>query len=144
HAPPRRRPSHVLGPDPADSTLMDLATFRAEFGRWMAGHAADLDRFRRLPTDLDGQFAVLGELQRLLFDAGWLRWGWPEELGGLGGSSLLRGVLSEELAAAGCPPPLRLGLMDGRAAALARLSPGIAARALPPPVPACEAGGPGR
>src|SRR5438445_13733724 len=50
---------------------MDLETFRAELGRWLADHAADLDRFRHLPTDLDGQFAVLGDLQRLLFDAGW-------------------------------------------------------------------------
>jgi len=111
---------------------MDLATFRAEFGRWMAGHAADLDRFRRLPTDLDGQFAVLGELQRLLFDAGWLRWGWPEELGGLGGSSLLRGVLSEELAAAGCPPPFSFGMMEVLAPAVVRFAPAIAAWALPP------------
>jgi alkylation response protein AidB-like acyl-CoA dehydrogenase len=111
---------------------MDLETFRAEFGRWLADHAADLDRFRHLPTDLDGQFAVLGDLQRLLFDAGWLRWGWPEALGGLGGSSLLRGVLSEELAAAGCPPPFSFGMMEVLAPAVARFAPDIAARALPP------------
>jgi len=111
---------------------MDLTTFRAEFGRWMAEHAADLDRFRRLPTDLDGQFAVLGDLQRLLYDAGWLRWGWPEAMGGLGGSSLLRGVLSEELAAAGCPPPFSFGMMEVLAPAVARFAPAIAAWALPP------------
>ena len=111
---------------------MDLETFRAELGRWLADHAADLDRFRHLPTDLDGQFAVLGDLQRLLFDAGWLRWGWPEALGGLGGSSLLRGVLSEELAAAGCPPPFSFGMMEVLAPAVARFAPDIAARSLPP------------
>jgi alkylation response protein AidB-like acyl-CoA dehydrogenase len=111
---------------------MDLATFRVEFGRWMADHGADLDRFRRLPNDLDAQFAVLGDLQRLLFDAGWLRWGWPEDMGGLGGSSLLRGVLSEELAAAGCPPPFSFGMMEVLAPAVARFAPAIAAWALPP------------
>src|SRR5947207_852073 len=111
---------------------MALVMFRAEFGRWLADHAADLDRFRHLPTDLDGQFAVLGELQRILFDAGWLRWGWPEALGGLGGSSLLRGVLSEELAAAGCPPPFSFGMMEVLAPAVARFAPDIAAWALPP------------
>jgi alkylation response protein AidB-like acyl-CoA dehydrogenase len=110
---------------------MDLATFRAEFGQWMTEHAADLDRFRQLPTDLDGQLSVLGDLQRLLFDAGWLRWGWPEALGGLGGSSLLRGVLSEELAAAGCPPPFSFGMMEVLAPAVVRFAPGIAAWALP-------------
>lgn len=111
---------------------MDLLTFRADLGRWLAGHAAELDRFRHLPPDLDGQFALQGDLQRLLFDAGWLRWGWPEELGGLGGSSLLRGVLSEELAAAGFPPPFSFGMMEVLAPAVARFAPEIAAWALPP------------
>jgi len=110
---------------------MDLATFRADFGRWMTDHAAELERFQRLPTDLDGQFAVLGDLQRVLFDAGWLRWGWPEALGGLGGSSLLRGVLSEELAAAGCPPPFSFGMMEVLAPAVVRFAPEIASWALP-------------
>ena len=36
-------------------------------------------------------------MQRLLFDDGWMRWGWPTEIGGLGGTSLLRAVLGEEL-----------------------------------------------
>ncbi|GAB4902119.1 acyl-CoA dehydrogenase family protein [Mycobacterium avium subsp. hominissuis] len=36
-------------------------------------------------------------VQRLLFDAGWMRWGWPLRLGGLGGSPVLRAVLGEEL-----------------------------------------------
>jgi alkylation response protein AidB-like acyl-CoA dehydrogenase len=110
---------------------MDLATFRAEFGRWVTDHAGDLDRFQHLPTDLDGQLCVLGDLQRLLFDAGWLRWGWPEALGGLGGSSLLRGVLSEELAAAGCPPPFSFGMMEVLAPAVVRFAPEIASWALP-------------
>jgi alkylation response protein AidB-like acyl-CoA dehydrogenase len=36
-------------------------------------------------------------VKRLTYDAGWMRWGWPEEVGGLGGSSLLRGYLGEAL-----------------------------------------------
>jgi alkylation response protein AidB-like acyl-CoA dehydrogenase len=36
-------------------------------------------------------------VQRLLFDAGWMRWGWPARIGGLGGSPILRAVLGEEL-----------------------------------------------
>ena len=36
-------------------------------------------------------------VQRLLFDAGWMRWGWPTRIGGLGGSPILRAVLGEEL-----------------------------------------------
>ena len=110
---------------------MDLGDFRAELRHWLADSASELDHFRRLPTDLDAQFVALRDLQRLLFDAGWLRWGWPEEMGGLGGSSLLRGVLSEELAAAGCPPPFSFGMMEVLAPAVARFAPAIAAWALP-------------
>jgi alkylation response protein AidB-like acyl-CoA dehydrogenase len=40
-------------------------------------------------------------VQNLLYDAGWMRWGWPEKVGGLGGSPLFRAVLGEELAGAG-------------------------------------------
>jgi alkylation response protein AidB-like acyl-CoA dehydrogenase len=36
-------------------------------------------------------------IQRMLFDAGLMRWGWPERAGGLGGSTVLRAVLGEEL-----------------------------------------------
>jgi alkylation response protein AidB-like acyl-CoA dehydrogenase len=120
----------VTGPGPRLAD-MDLATFRVELRRWMNEHAGELGRFRQLPNDLDDQFALLGDLQRFLFDAGWLRWGWPEESGGLGGSSLLRGVLSEELAAAGCPPPFSFGMMEVLAPAVVRFAPQVAAWALP-------------
>src|ERR1700744_1558072 len=36
-------------------------------------------------------------LQRMLFDAGWMRWGWATRLGGFGGSPILRAALGEEL-----------------------------------------------
>jgi alkylation response protein AidB-like acyl-CoA dehydrogenase len=38
-------------------------------------------------------------VRRLTFDAGWARYGWPGEVGGLGGSALLRAYLSEALTA---------------------------------------------
>ncbi len=43
--------------------------------------------------------AHLSEVKRRTFDAGWMRWGWPERVGGLGGSTLLRGYLGEALTA---------------------------------------------
>jgi alkylation response protein AidB-like acyl-CoA dehydrogenase len=110
---------------------VEISGFRAELADWIAAHATDLERFRRLPNDLDGQFTVLRDLQRLLYDAGWLRFGWPEGMGGLGGSSVLRGVLSEELAAAGYPPPFSFGMMEVLAPAVARFAPEISAWALP-------------
>ena len=41
---------------------------------------------------LDEQMAQLSKVKRLTYDAGWMRWGWPERVGGLGGSTLLRGL----------------------------------------------------
>ena len=43
--------------------------------------------------------AQLAKVKRLTFDAGWMRWGWPERVGGLGGSTLLRAYLGEALTA---------------------------------------------
>ena len=39
------------------------------------------------------------KVKRLTYDAGWMRWGWPERVGGLGGSTLLRAYLGEALTA---------------------------------------------
>ena len=49
--------------------------------------------------------AQLSKVKRLAFDAGWMRWGWPERVGGLGGSTLLRGYLGEALTARGLVEP---------------------------------------
>jgi alkylation response protein AidB-like acyl-CoA dehydrogenase len=75
----------------------DIGDFRARLVGWIDDHLDQL-----LPpyvdhgtTDqlLDHQRRV----QRLLFDQGWMRWGWPESVGGLGGTPLFRSVLGEEL-----------------------------------------------
>jgi len=41
----------------------------------------------------------LAKVRRLTFEAGWMRYGWPDRVGGLGGSTLLRGYLGEALTA---------------------------------------------
>ena len=43
--------------------------------------------------------AQIAKVRHLTFDAGWARYGWPERVGGLGGSTLLRAYLSEALTA---------------------------------------------
>ncbi|WP_068274362.1 acyl-CoA dehydrogenase family protein [Aldersonia kunmingensis] len=47
---------------------------------------------------LDGQVAQLDRVRAALFDAGWMRYGWPAEVGGLGGPAVLRAILGEEVA----------------------------------------------
>jgi alkylation response protein AidB-like acyl-CoA dehydrogenase len=46
---------------------------------------------------VDAQLDHQRRVQQMLFDDGWMRWGWPKRLGGLGGSPMLRAVLGEEL-----------------------------------------------
>ena len=106
---------------------------RADLHEWMAAHAGELKRFETIPTELDDQFGMLRELQRLLFDAGWLRWGWPVEVGGLGGSAVLRGVVFEEMTVAGIPPPFSFVMQEVLAPAVLKFGPpALVAAVLPP------------
>ncbi len=61
---------------------------------------------RALGVDDPFDFAqgLVRDLQRVLFDAGWVRYGWPKELGGLGGGVLHRAAIIDALARNGYPP----------------------------------------
>lgn len=80
---------------------MDIASFRNEVREWFA--ANDLSPGADL--SLDAQVAQLGRVRRALYDAGWMRYGWPEQVGGLGGPAALRAVLGEEVATRGLAEP---------------------------------------
>jgi alkylation response protein AidB-like acyl-CoA dehydrogenase len=84
---------------------MDLDTFRASLDEWLDAHAAELAPDHPGPGTLDDHMAQLSTVKRLLFDAGWMRRGWPERVGGLGGSTLLRAYLGEEVTARGLVEP---------------------------------------
>src|SRR5690606_6729216 len=105
---------------------------RVAFQQWLADNAAELAPFKHLSTQVDEVFAALSRLQKLLYSAGWIRLGWPDEVGGLGGPQVLRAVVSEELAAAGYPPPFSFGTQEVLGPAVARFAPpDLAAEALP-------------
>src|SRR5918998_1912989 len=78
---------------------MDLPEFRAALDRWLDDNLADLTPDHAATATLDGEMAHLSLAKRRAYDAGWMRWGWPERVGGLGGSSLLRAYLGEALTA---------------------------------------------
>src|SRR5204862_48672 len=60
-------------------------------------HADELaPAYRGMPT-IEDHLAQLAKVRRLTFDAGWARHGWPERVGGFGGTSLVRAYLSEAL-----------------------------------------------
>jgi alkylation response protein AidB-like acyl-CoA dehydrogenase len=75
---------------------MNVAEFRAGLVAWFGDH--DLSPGSDSDASLDGQVAQLGRVRRALYDAGWMRYGWPPAVGGLGGPAVLRAVLGEEVA----------------------------------------------
>ena len=83
---------------------MELDQFRHDLDRWLDEHADELSP-SSAGASLDEEMAHLSAVKRLTFDAGWMRWGWPEAVGGLGGSTLLRGYLGEALTARGFVEP---------------------------------------
>lgn len=92
---------------------MELDAFRAGLDAWLDAHLDELvPDPRGGPDTVDGHGATLDDhmahlalVKRLAFDAGWMRWGWPERVGGLGGSTLLRAYLGEALNARGLVHP---------------------------------------
>ncbi|MCO5311356.1 MAG: acyl-CoA dehydrogenase family protein [Microthrixaceae bacterium] len=78
---------------------MELEEFREGLDAWLDANAALLAAHHEGAGTLDEQMAHLSQVKRETFDAGWMRYGWPTEVGGLGGSTLLRAYLGEALAA---------------------------------------------
>ena len=76
---------------------MDLHTFRLSLDAWLDEHEPELRGEGGGTGTLDEQMDQLASVKRQLFDAGWMRYGWPEAVGGLGGSTLLRAYLGQAL-----------------------------------------------
>ncbi len=100
-----------------------VAQVREQFAVWLHENT---DRLRELCApgrDVSATFTAQRELQRLMFTSGWMRLGWPEDVGGLGGEMILRAVVVEELCAAGYPPPFSFGTQEVLGPAVARYAP---------------------
>src|SRR4051794_3891042 len=76
---------------------MDLDAFRSSLDAWLDEHADELVLDEGHVGTLDAHMTQLALVKRLTYDAGWMRYGWPERVGGLGGSTLLRAYLGEAL-----------------------------------------------
>jgi alkylation response protein AidB-like acyl-CoA dehydrogenase len=88
----------VIGTNPV---LEELAkAFQSYLEENLEEHA----RFKHMPTDFNERVPILRDLQRALYDAGWARYGWPEEAGGLGGTAVHRALIVDLLQRNGYPP----------------------------------------
>jgi alkylation response protein AidB-like acyl-CoA dehydrogenase len=78
------------------------AEFRSKLVAWLDEH--DLTP---PPGDhsLDAHHAQHARVLSALYDAGWMRWGWPESAGGLGGPMILRAIVGEEVVGRGLDEP---------------------------------------
>jgi alkylation response protein AidB-like acyl-CoA dehydrogenase len=110
-----------------------VSTYRAGLRDWLAAHRAELAAHEHRRTG--GIAAAVehdGALLAALYDAGWSRWGWAREIGGLGGPVLLRAVLYDELAAADVELPEAFVILETLGPALQEYAPALAARHLGP------------
>jgi alkylation response protein AidB-like acyl-CoA dehydrogenase len=78
---------------------MDLDGFRSSLDDWLDANQVVLAPPFEGSGTLDQQMAQVSKVKRLVFDAGWMRFGWPERVGGLAGSTLMRAYLGEALTA---------------------------------------------
>jgi alkylation response protein AidB-like acyl-CoA dehydrogenase len=78
------------------------AEFRSQLVAWL-----DENDLTPPPGDhsLDAHHAQHARVLNALYDAGWMRWGWPVEAGGLGGPAILRAIVGEEVVGRGLDEP---------------------------------------
>ena len=107
---------------------MDTAEYRTGLAGWLDEHASDLAPPYAGSGTLDEQIVQLDKVKRMLFDAEWIQWGWPESVGGLGGSSILRAVLGEEITLRGLVEAGFYSLTEVLAPTVAEFAPAELAR----------------
>jgi alkylation response protein AidB-like acyl-CoA dehydrogenase len=78
---------------------VELGDFKSAVDDWLDAQARELAPAYEGIGTLDEQMVQLRKVMRLAYDAGFTRMGWPERVGGLGGSNLLRAYLGEVLTA---------------------------------------------
>ncbi|KAA0103032.1 acyl-CoA dehydrogenase family protein [Mycolicibacterium sp. P1-5] len=61
---------------------------------------------------LDAHIEQMSRVRRALYDAGWMRYGWPEAVGGLGGSVIMRMIVAEEVLGRNIAEPGPYSMME--------------------------------
>jgi alkylation response protein AidB-like acyl-CoA dehydrogenase len=89
--------------------LHEPAAFRTALQAWLAENdltppAGD--------DSLDAHQAQHLRVLKALYDAGWMRYGWPESAGGLGGPDILRAIVGEEIVGRGLDHPGPYSMLD--------------------------------
>ncbi|MCV7411194.1 acyl-CoA dehydrogenase [Mycobacterium florentinum] len=72
---------------------MNVEEFRSGLRKWLDEN----DLTPGPDHSLQGHMVQFRRVSRALFDADWMRYGWPVEVGGLGGPAVLRAIVGEEV-----------------------------------------------
>ena len=110
----------------------DLGAYARALDAWCGARPPALVAAARPIPDYASRVAAMSALMAALFDAGWSRFGWPEALGGLGGSILHRGAMWQTVARHGVASMAVFEHVEVLLPTLAALGPpAFVARALP-------------
>lgn len=110
----------------------ELTEHASRLSAWLRDNADALEPWRhRARGGIAGAVEHDRGLLALLYESGWSRYGWPEEIGGLGGPVALRAVLYDELSAADVELPEAFVILETLGPLLAEFAPAIAAEHLP-------------
>jgi alkylation response protein AidB-like acyl-CoA dehydrogenase len=89
--------SYPAATEPVDR-LLDLRTYAAELDAWLGDRPACLQAVVAPIPAYEDRVGTMAALMGTLHAAGWGRYGWPVEVGGLGGTILHRAAMWESLA----------------------------------------------
>ena len=84
------------------------AQFRERLITWLDENDLTPGPDHSLPAHIE----QMSRVRRALYDAGWMRYGWPEEVGGLGGSPILRMIVAEEVLGRNIAEPGPYSMME--------------------------------
>lgn len=111
---------------------LSVQQMRTGVREWLTAEKTSLAEFRhQYPEPVEERWARDARFMARMFDAGWNRYGWPEEVGGLGGSPILRNALYDELEGAGYRAPEHYIQLEIQGAAFMRFAPQVAQKLMP-------------
>ncbi|HEY3844365.1 MAG TPA: acyl-CoA dehydrogenase family protein [Acidimicrobiales bacterium] len=108
------------------------AQLRQALSSWLRSRGDEFlaVRAENEPRPIEEAMQVDREFQRALWDAGFTRHGWPESVGGSGGTAALRATLYEHLGLEGYRVPLPLGTLEVLGPVMVSVAPELSARFL--------------
>ncbi|MDT5127963.1 MAG: hypothetical protein QOH54_3607, partial [Mycobacterium sp.] len=72
------------------TTMTSTDQILDDFAEALSEASGELAHLRVPAPDMAGELQHSRAMMNWLYDGGWIRWGWPEAVGGLGGSPLIR------------------------------------------------------